>query len=80
MHIYQIKNKEGVVLQGDEQNKERWEEYFNHLLNEKNERLVFENGIPNHSVTTRISREVIVVVQKMKSRKATGPDEIPVQV
>lgn len=50
------------------------------FLNEKNERLVFENGIPNHSVTTRISREVIVVVQKMRSRKATGPDEIPVQV
>lgn len=72
---------EGAVLHNDEQIKKRWVEYFNHLLNEENERVVFEDDVPNRGVTTSISREeAIVAVQKMKSGKVTGRNETPIEL
>uniref|UniRef100_A0A8D8SH78 Craniofacial development protein 2 n=2 Tax=Cacopsylla melanoneura TaxID=428564 RepID=A0A8D8SH78_9HEMI len=79
-HIKNIKDKEGRVLRDEEEIKERWEEYFRNLLNEENERRIFEDGAPNQGMTKGIEREEIVfVLKKMKNGKATGPDELPVE-
>lgn len=54
---------------------------MNRLKQDKTERLFFENAVSNQGVTSGISRgEAIVAVQRVKSRKATGPDEISIKV
>ncbi|XP_064091281.1 uncharacterized protein LOC135204984 [Macrobrachium nipponense] len=63
-HIKQIKDQDGVVLRKKEDIVKRWKEYFEHLLNEENNKLI---------------REVLNTLKKMKNGKATGPDMIPVE-
>ncbi len=80
-HIKQVKDQHGRVLSEDGKIKDRWEKYFEHLLNEENPRVVFGDGVPNQAVTSSISREEVKkALKKMKKGKATGPDGIPVEV
>ncbi|KAL1454893.1 hypothetical protein WDU94_009023 [Cyamophila willieti] len=80
-HIMQIKSKDGVVLKGEEDIKNRWKEYFNTLLNEENPRLPTEESLPNQGMTRDIERtEVYEALHAMKKGKATGPDNIPIEV
>ncbi|KAI5746693.1 hypothetical protein M8J77_006372 [Diaphorina citri] len=80
-HIMQVKNKEGVVLKGEEDIKSRWKEYFNNLLNEENPRLPTEESLPNQGVIRDVDKsEVWEALKAMKNGKATGPDNIPIEV
>ncbi|KAI5739350.1 hypothetical protein M8J77_018157 [Diaphorina citri] len=80
-HIKQIKNNEGVVLKGEEEIRHRWREYFTTLLNEENPRLPTEESLPKLGMTKEIERsEVYEGLKAMKNGKATGPDNIPVEV
>uniref|UniRef100_A0A8D8LWD9 Uncharacterized protein n=2 Tax=Cacopsylla melanoneura TaxID=428564 RepID=A0A8D8LWD9_9HEMI len=70
-HIKQIKNKDGVVLKGEEEIKLRWEEYYNTLLNEENPRLPTEESLPNQGITRNIDRnEIIEALKATKNGKA----------
>lgn len=73
-YIKQSKNNKGIAFQNDEQIKKIWEEYFSHLLNKKNERLVFEDGGHDQGLTTGVSREeVIFSVQEMQREMHLAP-------
>ena len=77
----QIKDERGAVLSDESKIKERWGDYFEHLLNEENPRAVYRDGEPNENLTPAISREEVVkALRKMKKGKATGPDNIPAEV
>ncbi|XP_068224895.1 uncharacterized protein [Palaemon carinicauda] len=80
-HIRQIKDSNGIVLAVESEIKSRWKTYFEGLLNKENPRTVFEEGLPNKTVTIGVTRrEVEQAVNKMKNNKAAGPDNIPVKV
>lgn len=76
-----IKSSSGKLLTTDNEITKRWKEYYQALLNEE---------FPQESLTIlpclegpveAISpQEVKVAIQKMKNRKATGPDEIPAEL
>ncbi|KAL1448427.1 hypothetical protein WDU94_003661 [Cyamophila willieti] len=78
-HIKQIKNKDGMVLKGEEEIKFRWKEYYNTLLNEENPRLPTEESLPNQGITNNIDRnEIIEALKAMKNGKATKAyDRVP---
>ena len=78
--VKQIKREDGTVIRRHEDIQIRWKEYFERLLNEENERLVQEDGIPNEGLTSRVERnEVVRALAKMKNSKAVGPDGIPAE-
>ena len=80
-HIRQMKDEHGSVITDNDKIKNRWEAYFDRLLNEENPRVVFGDGVPNEGITSGISRdEVKRALKKMKNGKACGPDEIPAEV
>ncbi|KAF7644203.1 hypothetical protein LDENG_00226100 [Lucifuga dentata] len=60
----------------------RWKEYFEELMNEKNERerRVEEVTVVNQEVPKISKDEVRRSLKRMKSGKAVGPDDIPVEV
>ncbi|KAG7497869.1 hypothetical protein JOB18_045303 [Solea senegalensis] len=60
----------------------RWNEYFEELMNEENEReqRVEEMTTVNHEVADISKDEVRGALKRMKNGKAVGPDDIPVEV
>ncbi|KAK3528614.1 hypothetical protein QTP70_005345 [Hemibagrus guttatus] len=60
----------------------RWKEYFEELMNEENEREKRVEGV--NSVEQKVDKirkdEVRKALKRMKSGKAVGPDDIPVDV
>ena len=59
----------------------RWEQYFEHLLNEENQRVVVGDGIPNQGLTSDINREEVKRgLRKVKDGRVTNPDNIPVEI
>ena len=79
-HIRQIKDKDGKVLRKERNIIKRWQDYFEDLLNEENERFLRGEGYPNYGPVMEITKaEVRVALKKMKSGKAIGPDGIPVE-
>uniref|UniRef100_H3AL42 Reverse transcriptase domain-containing protein n=1 Tax=Latimeria chalumnae TaxID=7897 RepID=H3AL42_LATCH len=76
-----IKDSEGQVILDENKVKERWREYFEKLLNEENPREELPEGLPeNHTAVEGITKEEVVeTMKKMKNRKATGPDEVPIE-
>ncbi|MCI4395273.1 hypothetical protein PGIGA_G00178430 [Pangasianodon gigas] len=64
-----IKDRDGRVLTSEESVQRRWKEYFEELMNEENER-------------GKKSRrgDLWKALKRMKSGKAVGPDDIPVEV
>ncbi|KAK3508959.1 hypothetical protein QTP70_015383, partial [Hemibagrus guttatus] len=77
-----IKDRDGRVLTSEESVQSRWKEYFEELMNEENEREKRVEGV--NSVEQKIDKirkdEVRKALKRMKSGKAVGPDDIPVEV
>ncbi|KAK3538100.1 hypothetical protein QTP70_029825, partial [Hemibagrus guttatus] len=78
-----IKDRDGRVLTSEESVQRRWKEYFEELMNEENEREKRVEGV-EHSVEQKVDKirkdEVRKALKRMKSGKAVGPDDIPVEV
>ncbi|KAK3522439.1 hypothetical protein QTP86_011012 [Hemibagrus guttatus] len=70
------------VLTSEESVQRRWKEYFEELMNEENEREKRVEGV--NSVEQEVDKirkdEVRKGLKRMKSGKAVGPDDIPVEV
>ncbi|KAK4309954.1 hypothetical protein Pmani_018421 [Petrolisthes manimaculis] len=80
-HIRQIKDDTGTVLRKERDILARGKQYFEKQLNEENERYLRGDGEQNEQEVADITRlEVELALKKMKNGKATGPDEIPVEV
>ncbi|KAK2899938.1 hypothetical protein Q8A73_013067 [Channa argus] len=77
-----IKDKDGNVLTGARSVMGRWKEYFEELMNEENERerRVEEVTGVEQEVAKISKSEVRRTLKRMKSGKAVGPDDIPVEV
>ncbi|KAK3568940.1 hypothetical protein QTP86_020632, partial [Hemibagrus guttatus] len=77
-----IKDRDGRVLTSEESVQRRWKEYFQELMNEENEREKRVEGV--NSVEQKVDKirkdEVRKALKRMKSGKAVGPDDIPVEV
>ncbi|KAK3540301.1 hypothetical protein QTP70_029602 [Hemibagrus guttatus] len=77
-----IKDRDGRVLTSEESVQRRWKEYFEELMNEENEREKRVEGV--NSVEQKVDKirkdEVRKALKRMKSGKADGPDDIPVEV
>ncbi|KAK3544274.1 hypothetical protein QTP86_009070 [Hemibagrus guttatus] len=77
-----IKDRDGRVLTSEESVQWRWKEYFEELMNEENEREKRVEGV--NSVEQKVDKirkdEVRKALKRMKSGKAVGPDDIPVEV
>ena len=81
LQVRAIKDADGNVLTTEESVLRRWREYFEQLMNEENER---ERRIDDVEVVKqevdRISKEEVrAAIKRMKSGKAVGPDDIPVE-
>ncbi|KAK3569126.1 hypothetical protein QTP86_024493 [Hemibagrus guttatus] len=77
-----IKDRHGRVLTSEESVQRRWKEYFEELMNEENEREKRVEGV--NSVEQKVDKirkdEVRKALKRMKSGKAVGPDDIPLEV
>ncbi|KAK3513292.1 hypothetical protein QTP70_009791 [Hemibagrus guttatus] len=77
-----IKDRDGRVLTSEESVHRRWKEYFEELMNEENERERRVEGV--NSVEQKVDKirkdEVRKALKRIKSGKAVGPDDIPVEV
>ncbi|KAK3542091.1 hypothetical protein QTP86_013424 [Hemibagrus guttatus] len=77
-----IKDRDGRVLTSEERVQRRWKEYFEELMNEENEREKRVEVV--NSVEQKVDKirkdEVRKALKRMKSGKAVGPDDIPVEV
>ncbi|KAK3553266.1 hypothetical protein QTP86_032776 [Hemibagrus guttatus] len=77
-----IKDRDERVLTSEESVQRRWKEYFEELMNEENEREKRVEGV--NSVEQKVDKirkdEVRKALKRMKSGKAVGPDDIPVEV
>ncbi|KAK3542203.1 hypothetical protein QTP86_018484 [Hemibagrus guttatus] len=77
-----IKDRDGRVLTSEESVQRRWKEYFEEMMNEENEREKRVEGV--NSVEQKVDKirkdEVRKALKRMKSGKAVGPDDIPVEV
>ncbi|MCJ8739626.1 hypothetical protein PDJAM_G00049200 [Pangasius djambal] len=81
-HVRVIKDRDGRVLTSEESVQRRWKEYFEELMNEENERgkRVEEVTSVEQKVDKIRKDEVRKALKRMKSGKAVGPDDIPVEV
>ena len=79
-HVRVIKDENGNVMVNSEAVLKRWKEYFQKLMNEKNNRdpKAEEAEVVNKEVNC-ISREVKNTLRKIKKDKVVGPDELPVE-
>ncbi|KAK3564444.1 hypothetical protein QTP86_020382 [Hemibagrus guttatus] len=76
-----IKDRDGRVLTSEESVQRRWKEYFEELMNEENERGKKSRRVELPEGVGKIRKdEVRKVLKRMKSGKAVGPDDIPVEV
>ena len=80
-----VKDEDQKVLVRDEEIKERWREYFDKLFNGSFTQDLHDLTIRcqdmNRNYMHRISEsEVKEALKRMKSRKAVGPDGIPIEV
>ncbi|KAK3565937.1 hypothetical protein QTP86_022753, partial [Hemibagrus guttatus] len=77
-----IKDRDGSVLTSEESVQRRWKEYFEELMNEENEREKRVEGV--NSVEQKVDKirkdEVREALKRMRSGKAVGLDDIPVEV
>ena len=82
--VYQamvIKDDNGTTLVDDDDLKQRWRNYFKHLMNVENDRIQREIPQNEQNFIAEVSRmDVERALKKMKKGKAVGPDEIPVEV
>ena len=76
-----IKDADGEVLTNEESVLRRWKEYFEKLMNEENVRESRLDSVEkvNRKVRKISKDEVRSAMKRMKSGKAVGPDDIPVE-
>ena len=76
-----IKSKTGEILMEEEKVKQRWNEYFDNLINEENPRERRETGTEGRErdVVDISGEEVRTGLRKMKKGKSQGPDGISVE-
>ncbi|KAJ8347031.1 hypothetical protein SKAU_G00284320 [Synaphobranchus kaupii] len=76
-----IKDRDGKVLTSEDSVMRRWKEYFEELMNEENERERRTDNVEivNQEVQEISKEEVRAAMKRMKSGKAVGPDDIPVE-
>ena len=81
-HVRVIKDENDNAMVNPEAVLKRWKEYFEKLLNKKNNRdpRTEEAEVVNEEVNCVSREEVRNVLRRMKKRKAVGPDELPVEV
>ncbi|XP_046862544.1 uncharacterized protein LOC124456042 [Xenia sp. Carnegie-2017] len=73
--------EQGKIVSEDEKIKERWMEYFDRLLNTKNNRKELDHLEPVHGPVPEITEdEVRRQLKKMKNNKARGPDELLIEL
>ena len=79
-HVRFIKDENGNVMVNSEAVLKRWQEYFEKLMKEENNRdpRTEEAEVVNNEVNC-VSREVKNALRRMKKGKAVGPDELPVE-
>ncbi|XP_075109097.1 uncharacterized protein LOC107804713 [Nicotiana tabacum] len=81
-----IKHEDGRVLMGDDQIKRRWQTYFYKLLNKERDQDIVLGEVGNadnlHDFSYRHIKveEVMEAMRKMSRGRATGPDEILVEL
>ena len=80
-----VKDEDQKVLVRDEEIKERWREHFDKLFNDSSTQdlddLTIQCQDINHNYMRRISEsDVKEALKRMKSRKAVGPNRIPIEV
>ena len=82
LHVRVIKDKNGNVMVNSEAVLKKWKEYFEKLMNEKNNRdpRTEEAEVVNEEVNCVSREEVKNALRTMKKGKAVGPDELPVKV
>ena len=82
-HFKCIKSDGKKVLVKDNDIKERWREYFSVLLNKDcigDIRTIEDTSLAKHTFFSTISVvEVRIALKQMKTGKATGPDDIPIE-
>ncbi|GMP25038.1 hypothetical protein CsSME_00002089 [Camellia sinensis var. sinensis] len=81
-----IKSEDSKVLVKDDEIKERWKNYFEKLLNEEHGSTTIREEIISNTINQdyrffrRIRNfKVEIALKKMKSKKALGPDDIPIE-
>ena len=76
-----IKDENGNVMVNSEAVLKRWQEYFEKLMNEENNRdpKIEEAEVVNEDVNC-VRREVKNALRRMKKGEEVGPDELPVEV
>lgn len=80
-----IKDENGRLLVKDDEIKRRWREYFDKLSNEENDTATIELDDSFDDTNRRFVRkiqesEVKEALKRMKTGKALGPDNIPIEV
>ena len=81
-HVRVIKDENGNVMISSEAVLKRWKEYFEKLMNEKNNRdpRTEEAEVVNEEVNCVSREEVKNALRRMKKGEAVGSDELAVEV
>ena len=81
-HVRIIKNENSNVMVNSEAVLKRWNEYFEKLMNEENNRdpRTEQSEVVNEEVNCVSREEVKNTLKRMKKCKAVGSDELPVDV
>ena len=80
-HVMQIKDTQGTLLQDPTAVLSRWKEHYARTCNEENPHPPIPISATVPGPVPRITaHEVMKAIRKMKNEKATGPDDIPVDV
>ena len=81
-HLRVIKNENGNVMVNSKAVLKRWKEYFEKLMNEKNnkEPRTEEAEVVNEEINYVSREEVTNTLRRMIKGKAVGPDELLVEV
>ena len=81
-HVRVMKDENGNAMISSEAVLKRWKEYFEKLMNEKNNKdFRTEKAEAVNEVINCVSREEVRnALRRMKKDKAVGPDELAVEV
>ena len=73
-----IRSKNGEILMDKNDILDRWSEYIEELFSDnRNENIVLKRELDGPPI---LKEEVQAAIKKMKSGKATGPDNIPIEI
>ena len=73
-----ILNKDGKILEGNEEQGNRWKEYMNELY--EGQKLNSNENILVDETDTIIDYEIDIAINKLRNNKATETDKIPIEL